>query len=105
AAFDPDDDVDALIFEGEREAVDGGAQSHGILQERRDVVEQNPGFRKVRDVTNFLFERVRSHLIMKPVSRPPGMMCSTSTCSTRAPGGPCRMDRSNRVIASDSPSA
>src|SRR5580765_78185 len=43
--------------------------------------------------------------MVKPVSLPDGTVCSISTCSTRAPRGPCLRACSNRCTASASPSA
>ena len=87
AALDPDDHVDALTCERLRQAVEGGTKSSRILQQRRDVVEENPGFREVGHVANLRFE-IHRHLVVNPVSRPLGAMWSTSTRSTRAPDGP-----------------
>ena len=79
AALDADDDVDALILEGEREAVDRRAKAHRILQQRGDVVEEDPRLGKIGDVANLGFQIVHGHATVKPVSRPLGTVPSTST--------------------------
>src|SRR4029079_846441 len=105
-AFDADDQVDAFPFEGYRQAVDRRAKPGGILHQRGDVVKENPGFREIGHVPDLGFEMVHiGHRMLKPVSRPVGIMSSTSTRSTRACGGPCLRLRSNRSSASASPSA
>src|SRR5438445_554532 len=58
AALDADDDVDPLILKWERKAVDGRAESCRLLQQRRDVVEQDSSLRKIWYVTNLCFEMV-----------------------------------------------
>src|SRR5262249_14986545 len=105
AALDADDDIDALVHEGQRQAVDRGAKTVGVLQQRRDVVEENAGFREIGNVANLRLQIVDGHVTENPVSRPVGITSSTSTSSTRALGGPCRIARSKRSTASASPSA
>src|SRR5262245_12765621 len=56
AALDADDEIDALILERQRETVDGRVKTIRILEERGDVVEENPGFRKIGNVPNLCFE-------------------------------------------------
>src|SRR5262249_61265473 len=90
---------------GDRKTVDGRAQSRRILQQGRDVVEENARLRKVGNVADFCFQLVHGHSTKNPVSRPVGVTTSTSTSSTRAAGGPWRSERSNRSSASSSPSA
>src|SRR5262249_17450442 len=99
------DDVDALILEGRRQAVDGGVQAGRVLEQRGDVVEENAGFRKIGNVSNLALQIVHGHDAENPVSRPVGGSESTSTTSTRAPRGPRRSARSKRSRASASPSA
>src|SRR5688572_31566961 len=55
-ALDPDHRVDALALEGRRQHVDGHPVSLRITQQRRDVVEENAGLRKVWNVADMLFE-------------------------------------------------
>src|SRR5581483_6546737 len=107
AALDADNELDALIAERQHQRVDRKAKSLAILEERRDVVEEDAGFRKIGNVANLRFQlvHVSIHLTLKPVSRPVGIVSSTSTSSTRAPGGPWRTACSKRSIASASPSA
>src|SRR5262249_11865619 len=105
AALDADDDVDALILERYRQAVDRGMQTRRVLEQRRDVVEENAGFREIGNVSNLALEVVHVHDVEKPVSRPVGGSESTSTSATRAPRGPWRSARSKRSSASASPSA
>src|SRR5262249_39227930 len=105
AALDADDEIDALVLERDRQAVDRSAQAGRVLQQRRDVVEENAGFREIGDVSNLGLEIVHGHEAENPVSRPVGASASTSTSSTRAPGGPWRSARSKRSSASASPSA
>src|SRR5581483_11038658 len=62
AAFDADDDVDALIDVGQREAVDRGAEADLVLQQRRDVVKQDAGLRKVRYVADFALQLIHMRL-------------------------------------------
>src|SRR5215471_7345996 len=68
AAFDADDEIDAFVVKRRREAVDYRVKARRVAQERRDVVEENPALRKIRDVTNFLLELIRSHLMLNSVS-------------------------------------
>jgi len=82
-----DDDVDLLVLVWLEHEVDRLLVGGGVLEKRRDVVEENPGFRKVGHMANHRFE-IHRHLVVNPVSRPLGAMCSTSTRSTRAPDGP-----------------
>src|SRR3954469_8847755 len=104
-ALYPDHEIDALILERDRETVDRGAQAGGVLEQRRDVVEEDARFGKIGDVANLGFELIHGQLTENPVSRPVGTTASTSIVSTRAAGGPCRSARSKRSSASASPSA
>src|SRR6185503_854453 len=105
AALDADDEIDPLVPEREREAVDGGAEAGRVLHQRGDVVEEDAGLGEIGDVANLAFQIIHGQVTEKPVSRPAGSRSSTSTWSTRAPGGPWRSARSKRSIASASPSA
>src|SRR5262249_28953652 len=107
AALDPDNELDVLIHERHCQRIDRQAEPLGILQQRRDVVEQNSRFRKIGNVTDSRFQLV--HVCWLPdceagLARGGTSSC-TSTSSTRAPGGPWRTARSKRSTASASPSA
>jgi hypothetical protein len=56
AALDADDDVDALLVVGRGEHIDGHAEALAVPQQGRDVVEEDAGLRKVRNVSDVLFE-------------------------------------------------
>src|SRR5207253_67688 len=64
AALDANDDLDVLVAERRAEAVERRAEPERILQQRRDVVEENPGFRKVGHVANLRFEVVHGSAII-----------------------------------------
>src|SRR5262249_52739872 len=123
AALDAHDEVDVLIDEGGRQSVDRRMETVRVLQQRRDVVEENASLRKVGHVADLGFEIVHvemsghlmmnqlmlnqlmpNHLMLKPI-RSLGVDSSTLTSSTRAPGGPWRTALSKRNSASASPSA
>src|SRR5262249_11305543 len=108
AALDADDQLDSVVFERQHHAVDCRAETDRILEQRGDVVEENPGLGEVGNAPDFVLQLVHgcvSHLTLKPELRSPGGSSNTSTLSTRAPRGPCRMARSKRSTASASPSA
>src|SRR5262249_3626929 len=83
AALDPDDERDAVPAVRIRERVDRETESLRVAQERRDVVKENAGFRKVRHVANAILECLHGYLIENPVLRPSGAQSSTCTASTR----------------------
>ena len=56
AALDPDDGVDALPFVRRGEQINRGLEPHRVAQQRRDVVEEDAGLWKIRNVANVLFE-------------------------------------------------
>jgi hypothetical protein len=70
AALDPDNDLDGSIVERQRHRVDGSSETRRLLQERRDVVEENSGLRKIGNVANLCFEVVHIQSLKQP-SRPP----------------------------------
>jgi hypothetical protein len=55
--LDAQDPVDVAVPEGIGEAVDRGAEGRGVGEERRDVLEDDPGLREVGDVADQLGER------------------------------------------------
>ena len=56
AALDADHGVDALPGIRHRQQIDRRLEAGRIAQQRRDVVEEDAGLRKVRNVANVLFE-------------------------------------------------
>src|SRR5689334_11159724 len=105
AALHADDELDRAVLEGHDQAVDRRAERGRVLEQRRDVIEEDAGFREIRNVADFLLECVHSHLMWKPFCAVIGKLSSTVTRSTREAGGPCRIARSKRSIAAGSPMA
>src|SRR5439155_16529443 len=66
AALDGDNDLDTLILERKGKRIDGRAEARWILQQRRDVVEENPGLGEVRNMTDFFFKLVHRYLTLNP---------------------------------------
>ena len=107
---------------GARQRVDRQLEAFGVAQQRRDVVEQDAGLGKIRDVPDLGFEcvhrasvrdsgstgqavrRARHSRMRNPVARPDGATLSTVMSSIRAPAGPRRSFASARSTASMSPS-
>src|SRR6185437_16595304 len=56
ARLDAENYVDLRLAVVILEAIDDGAEAAGVLEERGDVVEQDPRFREVRDLANELFQ-------------------------------------------------
>ena len=63
--IDADDRIDAFSRIWRRQRVNRRLEAGRILQQRRDVVEQNAGLREIRYVTNFLLELIHKLFDMK----------------------------------------
>src|SRR5581483_2459960 len=97
-----------LVLKRQRHAVEGRPKADRILQERRDVVEEDARLREIGDVPDAPLQVVHvepGHRMLNPVVRHVGGASSTRMSVTCACGGPCPIFRSNRSTASASPSA
>src|SRR5919109_632055 len=56
AALDSDDGVDAVVFEPRRHHLDRRLESFTMPQQRGDVIEENARLRKIRNVSDVLFQ-------------------------------------------------
>src|SRR5262249_36211801 len=129
--LDADHELDVLVAERLGETVNRQSEPRRVLQQRRDVVEEDARLGKVGHAANaalqLLLDVGRHHHVgpislvslgdglpgtsptprqsftQNPVARPSVPTSVTSTRSTRAPGGPCRTARSNRLSVSASP--
>src|SRR5439155_16655691 len=61
-ALDADDDVDRLFLERRRQTIDGRFEAGRILQQRGDVVKEDPRLREIRHVTDLALQVVHVHV-------------------------------------------
>src|SRR5205085_10253490 len=100
AGFDAQHQIDFLLQIMLRERIDQRSESQLVLQQRGDVVEQNPRLGKIRHFPDKLFQRpaidtdfwCHYHApSMRNAVRPgTGLASDSSTSSTRAARGPSR---------------
>src|SRR2546426_7696742 len=116
ARLDADDLGHVAVPVQRSEVSDDAAERYAVLEQRRDVIEQDPGFGEIRNLTNELFvihvggeyrgteERVSIQKMVKPCALPVGVFQVTDTSVTSASDGPRRSRASSSSTFARGPS-